>query len=188
MRVSREEKERSRQRIVAAAARRVRARGIAGTSVAEVMADAELTHGGFYRHFASKDELVAAAFEAAFTEMLLPLESATSPAEHVAARQDYLSRYLSVQHVASPAMGCPIAALGSEVPRESAHVQGAFAVGVMRTARALYGPAASDRAPSVDEELGLISALVGAVVLARASTPEVAREILSAARRRVGVH
>lgn len=187
MRVSREEKERSRRRIVAAASRRFRGHGIAGTSVADVMADAELTHGGFYRHFASKDELLAAALEETFAGMLAPIESAGTPRERAEAIRRFVARYVSAEHAASAADGCPIAALSTEIPREADAARAAFSQGVERTLTALSdlgdGATPADR----DEARERLITLVGAVVLARSSTPRTARDILRVARRALDV-
>lgn len=182
MRVSREEKERSRRRIVAAATRRMRGNGIAGTSVAEVMADAELTHGGFYRHFASKEELLAAALDEAFSELLLPLESVADTAKHADALRQFVARYLSAEHVAAPAQGCPIAALSTEIGRETGPVKAAFATGVSRTVQALDGRVEANAGARRDATLALLMQLVGAVVLARASGPPLSEDLLRVAR------
>ena len=74
MRMSKDEKERSHQRIVASAARLFRERGLEGASVGDVMAAAGMTHGGFYKHFDSKDALAGSALALAFAEFTQPLE------------------------------------------------------------------------------------------------------------------
>lgn len=187
MRVSREEKERSRRRIVSAATRRMRGRGIAGTSVADVMADAELTHGGFYRHFTSKDELLVSALNEAYADLLAPLEAATAEMPHREALQEFVVRYLSADHVDAAANGCPIAALSTEIPRETAALKTAFASGISRTVRALAVGEVGVAGERRDAAITLLMQLVGAVVLARASDPPLARELLRVARAAVDV-
>lgn len=188
MRVSREEKERSRQRIVAAASRRFRGHGIAGTSVADVMGDAELTHGGFYRHFDSKEELLGAALDDAFAELLSSLEGATTGADHREAVGKFTARYLSTSHITAREQGCPIAAMATEIPREADVTRAVFAVGVERVLRALAGPA--NTPPSADGREAaalLLMQLVGAVVLARSADTQVAKDLLRVARSTVAV-
>ena len=89
MRVSQEEMERSHGRIVDGAACLMRERGIESTSVADVMSEAGLTHGGFYRHFSNKDALLVAALEAAFEQLAAALESRFDKYEPEAAVADY---------------------------------------------------------------------------------------------------
>ena len=191
MRVSREEKARSRARIVAAAARLVRERGLEGTGVADVMRDAGLTHGGFYRHFDDKDALVAAALEASFDDILARLDA--TPADGAAADHatpdgaapvgaDFRAFYLSEGHVERPGIGCPVAALGGEVARGAAALRTAFGAGVRRMiaalARGTPGTTPDARARASRE----LAMLVGALMIARASDPATAREVLTACR------
>src|SRR3954469_8334866 len=99
-RVSKEQAQANRQHAVEAAARLFRERGIAGVSVADVMAEVGLTHGGFYKQFASKEALVAEAVGAAFTEQAAGL---TTPGP------EFFAHYLSAEHRDSPGHGCPTA-------------------------------------------------------------------------------
>lgn len=110
----------SRERILGAASRAVRRAGHSGASVAEVMKEAGLTHGGFYAHFASRDEMVAAAIAFA------GVQANDSLAQSMAALQvkgaspfrSLIDAYLSPAHMAAVESGCVIAALGSEMPRQ----------------------------------------------------------------------
>ena len=111
MRMSQIEKDRSHARIIGSAAKLVRQHGIEGTSVDDVMKDAGLTHGGFYKHFESKDTLVAAALDEAFKEIIEMLEPQTLKQNAASLSTDFQSFYLSDPHVASSNKGCPIAAL-----------------------------------------------------------------------------
>ena len=105
MRRSREDKAETHRRIVDAAARLFRARGIAEVSVADVMEAVGMTVGGFYRHFDSKEDLVAAAIERASLETVAR-GAKQAPTARVAA-------YLSMDHRDHPEGGCPIAAYNS---------------------------------------------------------------------------
>src|SRR5262249_41242681 len=113
MRMSQEEKEKSHGRIVASASRLLRERGLAGASVGDVMKAAGMTHGGFYKHFDSKQALVEAAMGAAFAEFTDALERG-DPQQAVAA---YRARYLSDGHKNHPGLACPVAAVGQEIGR-----------------------------------------------------------------------
>ena len=95
MRVSQEEKDRSHGRIVESAARLVRERGIDSTSVSDVMGDAGMTHGGFYRHFDTKEALLAAALESAFDQILALLETQPGEDKPQASVAEYQAHYLS---------------------------------------------------------------------------------------------
>lgn len=176
MRMSQADKDRSHARIVASASRLLRERGVDGASVSDVMKDAGLTHGGFYKHFDSKDALVESAIQeafAAFTDMLHD-----EPPEAAAAA--YRELYLSEKHVRNPGRGCPVAAVGQDIARGSKQLKAAFGRGVDQVVEALAesldGTPEERRAAALQQ----FSMLVGAVVIARASDPEVAAEVLSA--------
>ncbi len=177
MRVSQAEKDRSHRRIVEVAARLIRERGLEGASVAEVMTEAGLTHGGFYRHFESKDALIAEALSAAFAQSLARL----NPGEAA----DFHALYLSRAHLDHPGLGCPVAALASDIGRASSALKAAFGVGVNRMVstlaermkrRAPSSRAAANRKQAMRE----MAMLVGAIVVARAVDPATARELLEA--------
>ena len=167
MRRSQEDTAKTRVRILTAAAEMFRARGIEATSVADVMSAVGLTVGGFYRHFESKDALVAEAIERASQE--------------VAAHG--LDAYLSDAHRRNAGRGCPVAALCSEVAHASKSTKAAFTgalEGLLASVgAAMPGSARRDRR----KVLFSASAAVGALVLARATHDEsLANEILSAVR------
>src|SRR6516162_1412230 len=107
-------KQQTRQRIVRAAARRFRSRGTEGATIGNLMHDLRLTHGGFYRHFDSKEELFTEAFRESLEElsekMLSALEHATKGGELKA----LINRYLSIEHSEDVAGGCPVAAMATE--------------------------------------------------------------------------
>src|SRR5439155_6664982 len=115
MRRSREDTAETRKKIVTAASRLFRAHGIAAVSVADIMGSLGLTVGGFYRHFASKESLVAEAIEAASLETTGRHDAAARDADVARRATVLLEGYLSNAHRAHPDHGCPVAALGSEV-------------------------------------------------------------------------
>lgn len=187
MRRSKEEAARTRSQAVQAAARLLRERGLQGVSVAEIMGAIGMTQGGFYRHFESREALLAEALALASAETSEQLGRASVAAEPEGAWGALVERYLSPRHLAHPESGCPVAALASEAARESPAAREAFTaalrqlVGTFERAAPVHGPAARERA------VASAATAVGAVVLARASSdPALASEILEAARHALG--
>jgi TetR/AcrR family transcriptional repressor of nem operon len=184
VRVSQQEKDRSHQRILDSAARLIRERGVAGAGVAEVMKDAGLTAGGFYRHFASKEDLVAAAVEAAFAQSLDRLATADDSGQAVDAVAEFERFYLSAVHVDNPGHGCPIPALAGEVERNQA-LKAPMTAGVEamieRFAAGLSGSATQRRA----EAAARVAMIAGAVMIARASDPPTGQFVLDSVRDRL---
>jgi TetR/AcrR family transcriptional repressor of nem operon len=183
-RVCRAETEKNRTAIRRASSRLFREQGLRA-SVSDVMSAAGLTHGGFYGHFGSKDELAAEACAAAFAESAARwrkrIGNAADPAK---ARAALIEGYLAAQNRAAIGTGCPIAALATDVARESRGkpVRSAFRAGLERLIEMLTEveppPAGAARARALTE----LSTLVGAMVLARATdaTP-LSDELLQAA-------
>ncbi len=176
---SRTDKLDSHRRIVDIAAARIREEGAEGPSVAEVMKAAGLTHGGFYKHFSSRDELVAEALGRAFDEGLLAIASITEGAEDpLAAFTDW---YLSEQHRDNPRTGCAVVALGADVGRGDGRLRAAYAEQVRRylaSLEGLLGGADRERRARV-----ALSTMVGSLLLARAVDDEsLSAAILSDAR------
>ncbi|NNE88953.1 MAG: TetR/AcrR family transcriptional regulator [Silicimonas sp.] len=178
-RVSEAEKLKSHKRILDAASQLFRERGIEATSVSDVMKAAGLTHGGFYRHFDSKEALVSAAFKAAVDDVLESVESAPRGPQHLAARSDYITRYLSAEHIEDRGQGCPLAALGTELARHDGLANDAAWNAVERMAQTLVADDPSAR------ELGYatMALLLGTVTLARlAGSRAEAQSILDAGK------
>jgi len=127
MRYSKEHKLETHARIVRKASVRLREKGAHGVGVAELMKDAGLTHGGFYAHFASREQLVIEAFAFAMDrsiERWRKLAAETPPAERVAV---IVTSYLSPAHRDDPGRGCAVPALGAEIARESPKTRKVFA-------------------------------------------------------------
>ena len=129
MRVSREKAAEHRDRIIDAAGALFRAKGFGGIGVADIMKAADLTHGGFYGHFASKDDLVAQASRRAWRgrQRIGPSWSRRRPTDPYAA---LLAHYLSPHHRDDPGQGCAFAALGNDAARSGKIVRKAFAEGL----------------------------------------------------------
>ena len=117
MRYKPEHKAAIRRQIVTDASRRVRAEGITGAAVSAVMRDAGLTHGGFYKHFGNKNELLLESLRQAFAETADRLDSAAGKASNASPWQLIVKIYLSPAHCDHPELGCPLAALASELAR-----------------------------------------------------------------------
>ncbi|MFJ2864392.1 TetR/AcrR family transcriptional regulator [Kitasatospora sp. NPDC087314] len=186
-RVSRAEAERRRRQVIDSTARLIREKGADQVSVPQAMATAGLTHGGFYRHFASKDDLVAQALGAAFAERREAIDHlADEPAaEGRTPRAEFLARYLSTPHRDNPGQGCAAAALAADAARAEpgTPLRTAFTAGLRDLVdgfQHLPDPAEREAA------LADLSTLVGALLLARASEdPALSAEFLDAARHRL---
>jgi TetR/AcrR family transcriptional repressor of nem operon len=116
-------KETTHQRIVETAARAIRRSGYHGTGVADIMKQAGLTHGGFYAHFESREAMLAEAADRAGAETVATLERVAAAAPPKQALGAMLRAYLSKAHAEGIESGCAVAALGSEMPRQSAQVR-----------------------------------------------------------------
>ena len=129
MRYDSEHKQKTRAKVLKAAAKAIRAEGPHQIGVADVMAQAGLTHGGFYAHFASKDELVAAAIGQMFEEARERFLHETHDRSPADALRAYIDFYLSPGHRDARRSGCPVAALASDLPRLSKAALDRFADG-----------------------------------------------------------
>ncbi len=184
MRVSKEEKARSRARILEEAARLFRENGIEATGVADIMSAAGMTHGGFYRHFKSKDELAAAAIDLAVKDSLERLQKGSKEGNGKQVLERIIDRYLSVQHVAASGQGCPVVALGTEAARGSKAEQAAIDRGIDRIVCRFSELIGGNSREARQKASGLFSMLMGTIVLARAArTKERVKEILAAGRK-----
>ena len=172
MRKSRIEAAKTRERIVTAAAAEFRQHGIAATGLADLMKAAGLTHGGFYRHFASKDQLVAEACSAAVAMMN---ERVASSASRERGRKGLtaVADYLSAEHRDNPRDGCPLAALGSEMARADTQTRAAATAGFLKLVDALAG-GFDERTPDEARRRALVAALtlIGALTVSRVVTDQ----------------
>ena len=145
----------NRQRVVETAARLFRERGVAQVSVADVMAGAGLTHGGFYKQFTSKDALAVEALTQGLADIGERLAKIGEPGDENG-RAGFLEHYLSPDHRDSPGDGCPVAGFAHDMPGADADLAATYAAGVESYADKLGGTAA-------------VSTAVGALILARAT-------------------
>ncbi|MBL7091201.1 TetR/AcrR family transcriptional regulator [Acidovorax sp.] len=184
MKVSKEQMAENRERILDAAAQLFREKGFDGIGVADLMKSAGLTHGGFYGHFASKDELMAQASARALQR--LQTAWAAIAREAVEQGQDPLAAieaaYLSPRHRDAAGQGCLLAALGGDAARQGPAVRHAVTEGVRAQLEGL-ATLMSGRTKAAKRQRALAdyANLVGAMVLARAvDDEELSNEILNA--------
>jgi TetR/AcrR family transcriptional repressor of nem operon len=160
-------RQQSHQRILDAAAGAVRRLGYAGVGVAEVMKEAGLTHGGFYAHFESRDALLAEAVEHAGIQSGAALRARMRGRVDggASALRALIEEYLSELHMDATALGCPVAALGSEMPR----LQAALREAACRRVQALVALVEQSLPPGVDHGRAAViaAAMVGALQMAR---------------------
>lgn len=165
MRQSREAKAKTHDRIVEIASARIREAGIDAPGVAEVMQAAGLTHGGFYKHFASRDDLIAEAAARAFADGDRTVHELTDGAEDPLAA--FVDWYVSAAHRDNPAQGCAVVALSGDVHRGDERVRGAYRRQVEEylatLERLLAGEEDARRRATV-----ALSTLIGSVAVARA--------------------
>lgn len=162
-------KEESHERIVRAAARAIRRSGYNGTGVADIMKEAGLTHGAFYAHFASREAMLAEAADRAGAESNAFAANVIAAAPPEQSLQALMHAYLSEEHLASIETGCPVSALGSEMPRQAPEVRRAATrrikemIDLVARQSPDWGqPAAHERA------LVTVAAMVGTLMMARA--------------------
>jgi TetR/AcrR family transcriptional regulator, transcriptional repressor for nem operon len=176
-----QQKERTHEAILDSAARLIREKGIAGASVADVMKGAGLTVGGFYAHFASKEELVDTALRRTAERQLGGLFAGLD-AKPVADRAEVvLKRYLSAAHRDEPFEGCSLPAVVGEVATTAPEHRDALAAQLDAMADALQPHLST--APRRATALGLIALMYGGLSLARAlRDTELSDELLRACR------
>ncbi|HEX8393246.1 MAG TPA: TetR/AcrR family transcriptional regulator [Longimicrobium sp.] len=178
-------RERTRRQILDAAARVLREKGVDGTSVADVMASAGLTHGGFYAHFPNKDALVAEACRSAVDQTGEALGAVMEDVGEEDRFAAYLRAYLSRTHRDDPGAGCLMPPLAGEMPRQPPEVRAAFTGQVRRALERTEAnlPPGVDPAEREDVAIAVLAGMAGAMMLARAvDDPALSDRILRATR------
>jgi TetR/AcrR family transcriptional regulator, transcriptional repressor for nem operon len=166
---SQDDKAASHERIVSTTAARIRESGTEQPGVAEIMRAAGLTHGGFYKHFASRDDLIAEAVDNALTENEPTIERIIAEADDpLAAFADW---YVSAAHRDDPATGCGVVALGADVQRAGGSAQEAYRRQVERYLAHLQTLIGGSDPEDRRQAMVTLSAMVGAVMIARALGP-----------------
>jgi TetR/AcrR family transcriptional regulator, transcriptional repressor for nem operon len=182
MRYDAQQRDRTRQLIVETAAKRFRAEGIAPVGIANLMSTAGLTHGGFYAHFPSKEDLVIETCRAAFEETLAYLSRAVNAAPPGSKLPAMLDTYLNVLHRDHPDKGCFAAALITEAARSSGPVREALTEGIgalVALAKDAIRADGSDQDPKM-----VISTMIGALAISRViEDSRLSKDYLAAGRR-----
>lgn len=175
-------KEISHDRIVEVAARAIRRSGYDGTGVADIMKEAGLTHGGFYAHFASRDALLAEAGSKALADSAALASSVVASAPPGQGLQAMMQAYLSPEHLSAIETGCPLTALGSEMPRQSAEVRHAVTAHIKEMVDLIARQLPDWGQPKAHEQaMALLCALIGTTMIARAVDDSALSEALRSA-------
>jgi TetR/AcrR family transcriptional repressor of nem operon len=167
MRYEPEHKTRTRDRIVRNAARKLRAEGLSGPGVASVMKASGLTVGGFYKHFRSKDELLAEAIARGFSESSDKIRSALHDVPRAERWKEIVRSYLSTEHCDHPEIGCPVAALAPEIARAKPSIRKRITGLMKEWVEFMPGATAAERERNF---FIIFSAMSGAVSIARILT------------------
>ena len=181
MRVSKQQAAENRERMLEAASRLLRERGIAGVGVDALTEAAGMTHGSLYSQFGSKERLVEEALA-----HVIAAKGRELPEDF--SLRTYASNYLSAVHRDEPGSGCPLAALCCEMPRQGHGVRERFTAGLRGMVARLSGRMGSGlkQRQRDDEALATVASLVGAIVLARAvNDPKLSDDILRATRKKL---
>lgn len=181
MKVSREQAAQNRERILEVAAQLFRERGLDGIGVADLMKGAGLTHGGFYGHFESKEDLVAQACERALSVSQARWDKLAERGDKRSLRT-IVSQYLSTEHRDDPGDGCLVAAVGTEVARQGSPVRRVLTQGLKASFETLSRlmPGRSERTRR-KQALATYATLVGGLILSRiVDDSELSEEILEA--------
>jgi TetR/AcrR family transcriptional regulator, transcriptional repressor for nem operon len=184
MRKSKAKTAETRKRIVGAASALFRSEGIHATGLAEVMNAAGLTHGGFYRHFDSKDQLVAEAFDDASVSLRRTLEKVVGNKKGKAAIAAIVENYLAFKHRDNPASGCAFSSMGSELGRANNKTRGEASRAFLKLVEAISRHLPDgESAAAKSEAIFLLSAMIGALTMARVvDDPKLSLAILRSAK------
>jgi TetR/AcrR family transcriptional repressor of nem operon len=166
MRYSREHKQASRKRLIEAAARLFRARGYHATGLDQVVRAAGLTPGAFYRHFPSKAALLSAGMKSAAADALRHTNEGLEELAGEKWLHAFVDRYLSEEHLRDFAGGCPIAALGTELAKETGEARRALDAAARTTVAAIAQRLGAKRRDS-ERAWNVLASCVGALTLAR---------------------
>jgi TetR/AcrR family transcriptional repressor of nem operon len=192
VRLTSEQARQNRQLILETASRMFKLHGMGDVSVTDIMKECGFTHGGFYNHFHSKEELaaeaVACAFERSAHNLSKKFASARSPQN---AFEVVIAGYLSPAYRDTSTGGCPASALPADAARNSKEVQTAFAEGVESYLKIFADGMDGSEQEAREKAIALLSGLVGALMLSRAvkkSNPKLSNELLSCARKHLIRH
>ncbi|MBT0770207.1 TetR/AcrR family transcriptional regulator [Kineosporia sp. J2-2] len=198
-RLTQEQKKLNHDKIVEAAGRGFRTHGVHGIGIAELMKSAEMTHGGFYNHFGSKDDLAREVLRQGFVSSLAALAGIREehPGSARAALDQMFDTYLNPEHRDHPETGCASAALVTDAGRDGAGAQSEYQHGLegffgaiteMVLENASQSGTDLSAGQAREQAIALFSQMVGSLVVSRAvarSAPDLADEILAAGNARL---
>ena len=198
-RITREQKKLNREKIVSAAGEGFRLRGIDGIGIEELMKSAGMTHGGFYNHFASKEDLAVEVYRRGFTNSLDALAAIRKahPRSARAALHDMVDGYVTAAHRDHPETGCASAALAADAGRHGISAQAEYQRGLegyfsaiteMVSDRARQSGTELSAAEAREQAVALFCQMVGALVVSRAvaeADPGLSDEVLTTNRRQL---
>ena len=187
MRYAPDHKARTHRRIVRNASRQLRAKGLNGPAVATLMKASGLTHGGFYRHFGNRDDLLVEAIEQSLQELRVTLVAAAKEAKPGEGWKAMVRSYLSLERCDRVEEGCPIAALAPDMARTRPALKHRFSSAILKLRQELLpfmpGPNREKKAANF---LAIFSSMVGAISIARTMPdPSVRQAILNTVRDRL---
>jgi TetR/AcrR family transcriptional repressor of nem operon len=179
MRYESDHKERTHRRIVESASRQFRNEGLNGPGVATLMKASGLTHGGFYKHFTSKDELFAEAIEDSVREIGAKLTDWARQAPRGECWKEIVKKYLSIEHCEHPGMGCPIAALAPDIARTRPAIRRKIRSSMERYKKRLLEFMPGANSSEKERNFALIfTAMVGAMAVVRTMSDREEKEQL----------
>jgi TetR/AcrR family transcriptional regulator, transcriptional repressor for nem operon len=187
MKKSKAETAETRKRILEVATQAFKHNGIRATGVSEIMAAAGLTHGGFYRHFASKEQLLAEACAASMETLVVSAETAAASGD--AAFMKHIAHFLSTEYRDDNLGGCPLVAMGSELARADMDTRRAASQGFRELIDIVARWSQLESASSARAEaIFTLSSMIGAVTVARiVDDPKLSNQILSVAKKRLAI-
>lgn len=179
MRYHPDHKVRTHRRIVRNASRQLRSKGLNGPAVTTLMNAAGLTHGGFYRHFGSRDDLVVEAIEESLQELRDRLVAAAKRADPGEGWKAMVRSYLSLELCDRPDEGCPIAALAPDMARTRSRLKRRIAAAILKLRQELL-PFMPGRNPQENAAnfLAIFSSMVGTIAIARTMPDPAVRQII----------
>ena len=177
MRYDSEHKARTHGRIVKSASRQLKKKGLNGPAVTSLMKASGLTHGGFYKHFSSRDELVVEAVEESLQELTDTLIGAAKQSGSKEGWREIIKTYLSIERCDRPEIGCPIAALAPDIARTPSAMKRPISAAILKFRASLipFMPGRTQEEKS-SNFLRIITSMVGAIAIARTMPEQAVRQ------------
>jgi len=189
MRYKPEHKAEVHRKIVEDASRRVRSEGMSGAAVAAVMRDTGLTHGGFYKHFESKDELLLESLHQAFREISDTLVAAAKRSPGDAAWKAIVKTYLAPESCERPERGCPLPVLAPELARAGKHMRSRIVAELVEYKGKMLPFMPGERTEDKERAFfAIFSTMIGAIEIARILPDRTVREHVLASTREFLLH